>query len=269
MNPDLQGRVALVTGGGTGLGLGIATELGLAGAKIAIASRKETNLDKGLTHLRSQNIEAFAVKADVRDADEVAKAIDSAEAHFGVIDILINNAAGNFVVPAERLSPHGWTSVVETVLNGTFFCSREIGRRLIQQRHPGSIINIIAAYAWTGGAGTVHSASAKAGVLAMTKTLAVEWAQFGIRVNAVAPGRVETEGASRQLWADPNEREQLLADIPLRRFGRVEEIAQAVQFLVSDRAGFITGTTLTADGGESLPHARLDAVNKLRKNSLS
>ncbi len=266
MNRDLQGRVVLITGGGTGLGLGIATELGLSGAKVAIASRKEANLNNGLTHLRSRSIDAFAVVADVREADEVAKAVDSVEARFGPVDILINNAAGNFVVPAERLSPHGWTSVVGTVLNGSFFCSREVGRRLIQQGRHGSIVNIIAAYAWTGGAGTVHSASAKAGVLAMTKTLAVEWAQFGIRVNAVAPGPVETEGASRQLWADPDERERLLAEVPMGRFGQVEEVAQAVHFLVSDGAGFVTGATLTVDGGESLPHARLEVVDKLRKN---
>ncbi len=267
MSHDLQGRVALITGGGTGLGLGIATELGLMGAKVAIASRKESNLNCGLTHLRSKNIEALAVQTDVRDANEVAKTVDSVEAHFGPVDILINNAAGNFVVPAEKLSAHGWTSVVETVLNGTFFCSREVGRRLIQQDRHGSIVNIIAAYAWTGGAGTVHSASAKAGVLAMTKTLAVEWAQFGIRVNAVAPGPVETEGASRQLWADPDERRRLLTEIPLNRFGRVEEIAQAVLFLVSNEANFITGSTLTVDGGESLPHAWLPAVNALRNQT--
>lgn len=261
---DLDGKIALVTGGGTGLGLGIATQLGVHGARVAIVSRKKENLDHGLEQLRAQHIDSLAISCDVRDPQEIAAAIDRIETSLGPVNILINNAAGNFVVPAEQLSPHGWTSVIGTVLNGTFFCSREVGRRLIGLGRSGAIVNIIATYAWTGGAGTVHSASAKAGVLAMTKTLAVEWAQFGIRVNAVAPGPVETEGASRQLWADPEEQNRLLEEIPLGRWGRVEDIAQAVHYLVSDQAQFITGSTLTVDGGHGLPQARLTQVWKLR-----
>jgi NAD(P)-dependent dehydrogenase (short-subunit alcohol dehydrogenase family) len=169
--------------------------------------------------------------------------------HFGHIDILINNAAGNFICRAEDLSPNGWNAVIDIVLNGSFYCSREVGRHMIVRGGGGAIVSILANYVWTGSAGTIHSAAAKAGVMSMTQTLAVEWARHGIRVNAVAPGPIESPGAARQLWSTPEAVERITRMVPLQRWGKPEDVADAVAFLVSEHAGFITGETLTLDGG--------------------
>ncbi len=242
----LADRVCLVTGGGTGLGRAIALELGRLGAGVAVVGRRPDPLEATVATIGARG---FAAPCDVRDPDAVARAFDAAEEALGPVTTLVNNAAGNFVVQAEDLSPNGWRAVLGIVLDGTFYCSRELGRRLIARGAPGQIVNLVATYAWTGGPGTVHSASAKAGVVALTRTLAVEWARHGIRVNALAPGPVDTPGAAEKLWADETVREALLAKIPLRRFGTPEEIAQACAYLVSDYAGFVTGEVLVADGG--------------------
>ena len=169
--------------------------------------------------------------------------------HFGHIDILVNNAAGNFICPAEDLSINGWNAVVGIVLNGTFYCSRAVGRQMIHQGRGGTIVSILANYVWTGSAGTVHSAAAKAGVMSMTQTLAVEWARYDIRVNAVAPGPIESPGAAKQLWNSADAVERITAAVPLKRWGKPEDVADAVAFLVSEHAGYITGEVLTIDGG--------------------
>jgi NAD(P)-dependent dehydrogenase (short-subunit alcohol dehydrogenase family) len=245
----LKGRVAVVTGGGTGIGLAVAKRLGELGARIVIGSRNSVNLESGSAALRHAGLDPLTVQVDVRNPEQVDELVERTIKHFGHIDILVNNAAGNFICRAEDLSPNGWNAVVGIVLNGTFYCSRAVGRHMIQRGAGGSIVSILANYVWTGNAGTIHSAAAKAGVMSMTQTLAVEWARYRIRVNAVAPGAVESPGAAKQLWDSPEAVDRLTNAVPLKRLGRPEEVADAVAFLVSDHAGYITGDVLTVDGG--------------------
>jgi len=245
----LKGKVAVVTGGGTGIGLGVARRLGELGARIAVGSRNSENLERGTAELRHAGLDPLAVQIDVRNTEQVEEMVQRVVRHFGHIDILINNAAGNFVCRAEDLSPNGWKAVIDIVLNGSFYCSREVGRHMIARGGGGAIVSILANYVWTGSAGTIHSAAAKAGVMSMTQTLAVEWARHGIRVNAVAPGPIESPGAARQLWSTPEAVERITRMVPLQRWGKPEDVADAVAFLVSEHAGFITGETLTLDGG--------------------
>ena len=254
MLPDrsLEGRVAIVTGGGTGIGFSIASEYVRLGARVVLASRNPEHLEPAARDLAGRGAEVIALPTDVRIPEEVDRMVSETVRRFGSVDILVNNAAGNFICPAEKLSPNGWNAVVNIVLNGTFYCSRAAGLRMIESGRGGSILNIVAAYAWTGGPGTVHSASAKAGVVCMTRTLAVEWARYKIRVNAIAPGPVETEGAGRKLWASAETRKAMLDAIPRSRIGNVQEIAHAAAYLVSDYADFITGEVLVVDGGQWL-----------------
>jgi NAD(P)-dependent dehydrogenase (short-subunit alcohol dehydrogenase family) len=245
----LDERVAIVTGGGTGLGLAIAKRFGTLGAKIAIASRSQEHLDAGAAALREAGVDAMALQVDVRDPAAVDAMVAAVVQRFGLVDILVNNAAGNFICRAEELSPNGWKAVIDIVLNGSFYCSRAFGRELISARRTGSIVSILANYVWTGSAGTVHSAAAKAGVMSLTQTLAAEWAPHGIRVNAVAPGPIESPGAARQLWNTPEAVDRITRTVPLGRWGTPEEVADAVTFLVSPHAGYITGEILTIDGG--------------------
>jgi NAD(P)-dependent dehydrogenase (short-subunit alcohol dehydrogenase family) len=251
-SPDLlAGKTAIITGGGTGLGLAMATKFATLGANVVLASRSDAHLSSGAAAVRQAAPRAgvLTVATDVRKPEDVDRMVAEASAQFGRIDILINNAAGNFICKAEDLSPNGWNSVINIVLNGSFYCSRAVGRHMIAHGAGGSIVSIVATYAWTGSAGTVHSAAAKAGVMAMTQTLAVEWARHKIRVNAVAPGPIESPGAARQLWASDEAVEKITAMVPLKRWGKPEEIADAVTFLVAPESGYITGDVLTVDGG--------------------
>jgi len=236
----------VITGGATGIGFGIARELSRLGAQVILASRKEENLRKAATEIGGE----YHV-LDVRDPD----AVEAMAAKLGAIDFLVNNAAGNFVVPSEQLSPNGWNAVIGIVLNGTFYCSSAIGKRMIESGRGGVILNVIANYAWTGAPGVVHSASAKAGVLAMTRTLASEWARHKIRVNAIAPGPVHTPGASEKLFPDEKIEEGIRRTIPLRRFAALEEIANAAAYLLSDYAAYVTGESFVIDGGQWLSGA--------------
>ena len=245
----LEGQVAIVTGGGTGIGLEIARRLGALGARIAIGSRNSANLEQGSAELRHAGLDPLALQVDVRNPEQVDEMVQRTVKHFGHIDILINNAAGNFICRAEELSPNGWNAVIGIVLNGSFYCSRAVGRHMIERGRGGSIVSVLANYVWTGSAGTIHSAAAKAGVMSMTQTLAAEWARYGIRVNAVAPGPIESAGAAKQLWSTPEAVERIGQQIPLGRWGQPGEVADAVAFLVSDHAAFITGEILTIDGG--------------------
>jgi NAD(P)-dependent dehydrogenase (short-subunit alcohol dehydrogenase family) len=243
-----EGRVGIITGGATGIGFAISRELARLGATVIVASRKEENLRKAVAEIGER---ARYHVVDVRDAEAVQAMVDT----FERIDFLVNNAAGNFIVPSDQLSVNGWNSVIGIVLNGTFYCTSAVGKKMIGSKHGGVILNVIANYAWTGAPGVVHSASAKAGVLAMTRTLAVEWARHKIRVNAIAPGPVHTEGASARLFPDPAIEEGIRRTIPLRRFANLDEIANAACYLLSDYASFVTGEAFVIDGGQWLSGA--------------
>ncbi len=242
----LKDRVVLITGGGTGLGKAMAKSCANYGAKVAIAGRRAEVLNAAAENLKPA--EVMTIPCDVRDPNQVEAMSDRVMAQWGRIDSLVNNAAGNFTCPAEKLSVNGWNAVVNIVLNGTFYCSSSVGKQMIKQGG-GNIINIVATYAWGSEPGVVHSASAKAGVVAMTRTLAAEWARYGIRVNAIAPGAIRTEGTEKNLWGDPGQRERMNKRIPMRRFGTPEDIANALLFLLSDFSSYMTGEILTVDGG--------------------
>lgn len=252
------GRVGIITGGGTGLGFAMASELARLGAKVVLASRSAEHLEPAAESIRSatgRNDAAGIHPLDVRDAAAVEEMAEKVATDYGRIDFLINNAAGNFITPAEQLTPNGWNAVIGIVLNGTFYCSSAVGKRMIEGKGGGSILNVVANYAWTGAAGVVHSASSKAGVIAMTQTLAVEWARHKIRVNAIAPGPVHTEGASSKLFPDERIAEGIRRTIPLRRFASAEEIALAASYLLSDYASYVTGEVMVIDGGQWLSGA--------------
>ncbi|WDM00126.1 2,4-dienoyl-CoA reductase [Alicyclobacillus cycloheptanicus] len=263
-------RVALITGGSSGIGEAFALRFLQTGGSVAIVGRSEERLNaacdrlKQACNLSSEAADArlAAFPADVRDADRADEVVEAVFARFGKLDVLVNNAAGNFPVKAEDLSTNGWNAVVQIVLNGTFFYSRAYGRKLIKRQQPGVIVNVVATYAWTGGPLVVHSASAKAGVVAMTKTLAVEWAPYGIRVNAIAPGPIEDTGGAEHLWPSEEVKAQVLRSIPAGRLGTKEEVARAMDWLASADNSYLTGDILVLDGGRSLGHSSFRPVPK-------
>ncbi|RED40369.1 SDR family oxidoreductase [Paenibacillus sp. VMFN-D1] len=252
----LQDKVVLITGGATGLGRAMGEKFVRLGAKLAIAGRREEVLKQTAEQFLDSGYKIFYAPCDVREPAQIAEFADAVERHFGRIDILVNNAAGNFISPTERLSPRAVDAVLNIVLHGTFYASLEIGKRWIDRGQGGTMLNIVTTYASsTGSSFVVPSAAAKAGVLALTRSLAVEWARYGIRQVAIAPGPFPTEGAWSRLSPTPELEQQMIDRVPLRRVGNKEELANLAAYLVSDYAGYINGEVVTIDGGEWLQGA--------------
>jgi NAD(P)-dependent dehydrogenase (short-subunit alcohol dehydrogenase family) len=247
----LKDKTLVITGGGTGLGAEMAKRFAELGAHAVVLGRRKEKLEEVVAQIQRAGGKASAHACDVRDFS----AVQEVAGRVGSVDGLVNNAAGNFLAAAEDLSANAFKAVVDIVLNGSFHCTSAFGRRMIEGGKGGAILNIVTTYAWTGSAFALPSACAKAGVLALTRSLAVEWAAYQIRVNAIAPGPVPTEGAFSRLMPDPSIEEMARNRIPLKRFGTAREIADAAVFLMSDGAGYITGDCLTVDGGEWLKGA--------------
>jgi NAD(P)-dependent dehydrogenase (short-subunit alcohol dehydrogenase family) len=252
-NDLLKDKTILVTGGGSGLGRSMVKRFLELGAKVAITSRRLELLQDEAEKLSEETGgEVFPVQVDVRDPEKATAMIDAVEHHFGHVDILVNNAAGNFISPTEKLSHRAVDAVLGIVLHGTMYCTLELGKRWIEKGHKGNVLNIATTYALSGSGYVVPSAVAKAGVVAMTKSLAAEWGKYGIRLNAIAPGPFPTEGAWSRLMPTPEIEELFAKRIPLKRVGEHLELANLASYLVSDQAGFITGDVITIDGGETV-----------------
>ena len=244
----LEERVAIVTGGGTGIGRAIAIELAEFGADVVVASRDPQHLEPTAAEIRALGRRALAIQTDIRIPAQIEALAEQTVAELGKIDIHINNAGGQYPGPAEDLSIEGWRSVIDLNLNGTFYCSQVMARQMMQT-HGGAIVNIVANFGLRAAPGLAHSAAARAAVINLTRTLALEWAKHSIRVNAVAPGVVMTEGALSEMLISPDAIETIERAIPLKRLGTPEDIAHMVTFLVSDAAAYITGETIAVDGG--------------------
>jgi len=273
----LAGRVVLVTGGGTGLGRSMALRIAELGAKIFLCGRREEPLRETCDAIVKASGSAAWASCDVRDPAAVEKMLDAVEQQLGRPDTLVNNAAGNFIARTETLSPNAFNAVVSIVLYGTFHCTQALGRRWIAAKQPGTVLNILTTYAETGSGFVVPSACAKAGVLAMTRSLAVEWSKYKIRLNAIAPGPFPTEGAWSRLMPSKDYEERAKSHHPMKRFGRHDELANLAVYLVSPQSDYVNGECVTIDGalwlrgaGEfndllDLPDAMWNAMESARK----
>ena len=254
----LKGKSIVVTGGGSGLGKAMTKYFLELGAQVAITSRNLEKLKNTASELEKETgSTCFPVQCDVREYEQVEAMRDKCINKFGKVDVLLNNAAGNFISPTERLSAHAFDVIIDIVLRGSKNCTLAFGKHWIDSKQPTStILNIVTTYAWTGSAYVVPSATAKAGVLAMTRSLAVEWAKYGIRSNAVAPGPFPTKGAwDRLLPGDLKEKFDPAKKIPVRRVGEHQELANLAAYLVSDFSAYVNGEVVTIDGGEWLEGA--------------
>lgn len=253
----LKGKTIIVTGGGTGLGKAMGTYFLQLGANVVITSRKLDVLQQTAAEMGTKTGgKVLAIACDVRKYEEVEAMLQKAIETFGQVDALLNNAAGNFISPTERLSANAFSAIIDIVLKGSANCSLALGKYWIKEKMPGNILNIITTYAFTGSAYVVPSACAKGGVLAMTRSLAVEWGRRGIRANAIAPGPFPTKGAwERLLPGDMAQKFDLKNRVPLKRVGEHQELANLAAFLVSDYSGYINGEVITIDGGEWLQGA--------------
>lgn len=262
----LKNKTILITGGGSGLGLAMAKGFCAAGADIAICGRTEKKLEDACGEIRSER-EGAAVRyyiCDVRDYDRVKEMTGEIISDFGSLEGLVNNAAGNFLSASEDLSPGGFKAVVDIVLHGSFNCTHVFGNYLIDEEKEGNVLNIVTTYAeGTGCAFVLPSACSKAGVMAMTRSLAYEWATYGIRLNAIAPGPFPTEGAWTRLVPDEKMEKKFLNKIPAQRYGEHKELANLATFLMSDMSPYITGECVVIDGGESLQAGQFNFINEL------
>ncbi|TKC12330.1 SDR family oxidoreductase [Pedobacter polaris] len=253
----LKGKTIVVTGGGTGLGKAMGTYFLKLGANLVITSRKLEVLQKTAVEMAAETGgQVLAVQCDVRDYEQVEEVLAKTIEKFGKVDGLLNNAAGNFISPTERLSANAFSSIIDIVLKGTVNCTLAFGKHWIKVKQPATVLNIVTTYAFTGSAYVVPSACAKGGVLAMTRSLAVEWGKYGIRTNAIAPGPFPTKGAwDRLLPGDLAEKFDFKNRVPLKRVGDNQELANLAAFLISDFSSYINGEIITIDGGEWLQGA--------------
>ncbi len=279
LRPDaLKNKTYIITGGGTGLGRSIGKYLLELGGNVVISSRKKEVLDKTASELMAETGgKVLAVVADVRKYEEIENVIRQAEATFGQVDGVLNNAAGNFISPTERLSHRAFDIIVDIVLKGTYYTTLAAGKHWIAKKQPGVFLNIVTTYAWTGSGFVVPSACSKAGVLALTRSLAVEWAKYNIRSNAIAPGPFPTEGAwSRLLPGDLAKEFDPAKRVPLKRVGEHQELANLAAYLLSDFSAYVNGEVITIDGGEwlrnggefshleTIPNEMWDMIEKTR-----
>ena len=252
---SLQGKTIIVTGGGSGLGKSMTKYFLELGAQVVITSRNLEKLQKTAQELRDETGgKVLPLSCDVRDYKQVEKMLADSIAYFGSVNGLVNNAAGNFISPTERLSAHAFDIIIDIVLKGSKNVTLALGKYWIQEKiQPATVLNIVTTYAWTGSAYVVPSATAKAGVLAMTRSLAVEWAKYGIRFNAIAPGPFPTKGAwDRLLPGELREKFDPAKKIPLKRVGEHQELANLAAYLMSDFSAYVNGEVITIDGGEWL-----------------
>lgn len=261
----LKGKTIIITGGGTGLGKSMAVRFAELGANLVLTSRRQDVLDETSAEIKqATGAKILTVAADIRSPEQVTDMVAQSVSRFKKIDGLLNNAAGNFISPTEKLSENAFKTIVDIVLLGSFNCTLNAGREMIKSGG-GNILSIVTTYAWTGSGYVVPSASAKAGVLAMTRSLAVEWAKYNIRSNAIAPGPFPTKGAwSRLVPPGLNVEKKMKERVPMNRFGKHEELANLAAYLMADGSAYINGDVITIDGGEWLKGAgQFNALDKV------
>ena len=264
-NDLLKNKTIIITGGGTGLGKSMATRFGELGANLVLTSRRQEVLDEAARDINDKTgAEILTVSTDIRHSDQVTEMVKKAVDKFGQIDCLLNNAAGNFISPTENLSENAFRTIIDIVLVGTFNCTQAAGKAM-RDSEGGVILNIVTTYAFTGSGYVVPSACAKSGVLAMTRSLAVEWAKHGIRTNAIAPGPFPTKGAWKRLVPPGlNIEKKMMERVPLKRFGEHDELANLASYLMADESGYMNGEVITMDGGEWLKGAgQFNALEKM------